>query len=131
MKVGDYVRTIKGIAKITKIDEIEGIAYTDNKNILFGVEKSDKQYEPQDIYYVMKYSPNIIDLIKIGDIVKLKELEEAREVAKDNFFNYKSFGFDTRAILTDDGYWEQLINYTIISIITVEQIEDIKYKVKE
>ena len=35
MKIGDYVRTKNyGIAKITRIDTIDSVAYTDNKNVI-------------------------------------------------------------------------------------------------
>lgn len=88
MKVNDYVRTKNyGIAKITRIDPIELVAYTDNKDVVFGVDEQkcveitgvntpmklvDRFYVPQDNVYILDYNSNLLDLIEIGDLVKIE-----------------------------------------------------------
>ena len=63
MKVGEYVRTkYQGIKKIDKIFE--------NATIYkYGYEFDDYEYETIRTDEIIKSSPNIIDLIEVGDIV--------------------------------------------------------------
>lgn len=112
MKVGDYVRTKDGY--ISKIKQIGINIYTD-----IGCWSED---------YVIKSSPNIIDLIEVGDYVN------GYPVAK----IYKSVNKDIGRVIeyeTDNvgGYeyeaedlWESHIKS--ISIVTKEQFKNMEYK---
>ena len=114
MKVGDYVRTKKGIEKITYIRE---------SVTLGGYEKymtSDKRaYENlTDFANIIKSSPNIIDLIEEGDFIDGKQVVKAIHCS-DGFNRIELFG--GKAIMN---------NTPIKSIVTKEQFESIEYKIE-
>ena len=102
MKAGDYVRilTMSGQSKIAKLEKIDNICITDNGAV--------------DINNIIKSSPNIIDLIKVGDFVNGKEVLEIKKFG--SFNGIKVFG---------DIYY----NKEIKSIVTKEQFEAIQYKI--
>ena len=108
MKVGDYVRTKNGlIGKIIFLDEekvkmdlIEIISYRNYNDII-------------------KSSPNIIDLIEVGDYVNGIRVDEIknRQLRTSSYY---------------DGYICNLCSdYEIKSIVTKEQFERMEYKVGE
>lgn len=118
MKVGDYVRTEKGIAKIIdKLDKMR-VSYPEAwvTDTYLGI------YDDTEYIYdeaIIKSSPNIIDLIEIGDIV-----------------NYGLFG-GGMVIFKKDGeittntiLFSNLKEKDIKKIITKEQIENMEYEVK-
>ena len=93
MKVGDYVRTKYGIAKITKIDL--------NVNAC-GIDK-----QLNDFYIVLneniiKSSPNIIDLIEVGDYVNGRYVEYTSDEAV--FFGRLDYERDIKSILTKEQF---------------------------
>ena len=141
MKIGDYVRTKNyGIAKITQIDPVELVAYTDNKNVVFGIDKKELVeitgvntpmnligtfYIPQDNAYILDYNSNIIDLIKVGDIIKYHPVQN----------NYVKTNILYKAIKNERELIELEYDIThnkksIISIVTKEQFESMEYEVK-
>ena len=95
MKVGDYYRTKYGINKLT-----EGKCVLDN---------------------IIKSSPNIIDLIEVGDYVNGHRIEEISI----NKYDVKVLYYE---IPSDYGYKEKLAKQ-IKSIVTKEQFENMEYKV--
>ena len=95
MKVGDYYRTKYGINKLT-----EGKCVLDN---------------------IIKSSPNIIDLIEVGDYVNGHRIEEISI----NKYDVKVLYYE---IPSDYGYKEMLAKQ-IKSIVTKEQFENMEYKV--
>lgn len=101
MKVGDYVRTESGY-----IDKIEGFSgdavWFENDTIL--VHKS-RMEEWGD-----KTSPNLIDLIEIGDILEVKSI--LGNVSK---------------VEVDDEF--KLLSGEIVGVITKEQYERAVYRV--
>lgn len=114
MKVGDYVRTEDG--KIAKVIDIE-------ESLTFaGYEKritTDKfKYSSRDTIIIKKSSPNIIDLIEVGDYVNGKEITGVDEYTKQLTYEY---GETTMYIGSEN----------IKSIVTKEQFESMEYKVKE
>ena len=140
MKVNDYVRTKNyGIAKITRIDPIELVAYTDNKDVVFGVDEQkcveitgvntpmklvDRFYVPQDNAYILDYNSNIIDLIQVGDIIKYHQVQ----------INYVKTNILYKAIKNERELIELEYDIThnkksIISILTKEQFERCEYKI--
>ena len=101
MKIGDYVRTRDGY--ISKIKELGINVYTD-----IGCWSKD---------YVLKSSPNIIDLIEVGDYVNgvmVTEIKDGKPFKEDYNDPYYSYYFDD-----------------IYSIVTKEQFESMEYKIGE
>lgn len=113
VKIGDYVRNKKG--------EIGKVVYFKPK----GVHKYDFERYMLDINNwnrrtidIIKSSPNIIDLIEVGDYVNGVRVEEVSK--KEDFcFIYLENGFDD----VDNDY---VLEY---GIVTKEQFERIIYKI--
>ena len=120
MKVGDYVRTEKGI--IGKFNIVKTGETIPNWNGGFGYKEIEKEYIDNNIYNrfvdkIIKSSPNIIDLIEVGDYVdKLRVVDKYEKyiVAET---------FDERIVITKED--------TIKSIVTKEQFESMEYKIGE
>ena len=114
MKVGDYVRTKDGfIGKLKYIDTIEeGYNHYHFEKSL--IEKYDRD--------IKKSSPNIIDLIEVGDYVNGHRIID---IAKDQI----------RALYYEDINQKNalipMINKDIKSIVTHEQFSQMEYKVGE
>ena len=108
IKVGEYCRTRGGhIHKITKIDN-NGLVYWGKISCGWSLEQL------KDI--IVKHSPNIIDLIEVGDYV----------ISKDGIEGKVDFVMLPLKIFI---HGEEILNDDIKSIITKEQIESIKYEV--
>jgi hypothetical protein len=116
MKVNDYIRTIKyGIRKIEMvIDEPDrkGVRFNDTDGWNKGVPEEE----------IIKYSPNIIDLIEVGDYVNGGKV----------YYCYCADEDSTGLFIdTEKGReWLDKSNQ-IKSIVTKEQFESMEYKVKE
>ena len=112
MKIGDYVRTKHyGIRKITDIyneDKIE----LDNVNA-FGIKGVCYMIEN-----IIKSSPNLIDLIEVGDYVNGLKVQEVNNEIK---------GFGTIVFDKDTSIMEDYI----YSIVTKEQFNSMEYKIGE
>ena len=126
MNIGDYVRTDKGlIGKIIKKEEY------DTHTIL--------EYEGQYCKRVLsttgtdseviKSSPNIIDLIEVGDYVNGYKV---LEIEKDYLLDYRE---EINVLIVQNGevyeVAKKIYNDDIKSIVTKEQFESMEYKVKE
>lgn len=115
MTEGDYVRTKHGIEKITDIKEwvnfqgYEKIITTD-KN------KYETLYEQSEI---IKSSPNIIDLIEVGDYVNGYLVIE------------KDINNELRYIDLKDRNMKYVKYLDIKSIVTKEQFSCMEYKIGE
>ena len=127
MKVGDYVRTENGIKKVLKYTYNEKYenghcVWFDNKDygILFTDEEVNK----------MKPSPNIIDLIEVGDYVngdRVKALKgdiESHKINNEKDIIYTEY-------INDYDEWCGYEEDEIKSIVTKEQFESMEYKVGE
>ena len=106
IKVGEYIRTKKGyLGKYLK--SAEGFdEFIDNEGT-FGL----------DIEEVTKHSPNIIDLIEVGDYVNGEKVINIDRVDSEYGIVKCSNG---------NHYW----NYEIKTIVTKEQFKAIEYKVE-
>lgn len=112
MKVGDYVRTRWGcIAKFEGIHE----GFYEFDNII--MDESSAVREKLFVDIVEKSSPNIIDLIEVGDYVNGEEVKEK--------FNYL-LGFECGQ---DGEYYRD--EKDIKSIVTKEQFKSMEYMIKE
>lgn len=107
MKVGDYVRTKYGITQFKEYETTNG------SKILCMPVKDGSQGIFANVEDVIKSSPNIIDLIEVGDYVN------GLKVAKveDN-------------VIIMVGLLMRLGEEDIKSIVTKEQFEAIKYEIK-
>lgn len=110
MKVGDYVRTKYGISKIVSNPENHSFnidIFKKDRITLRCIRKKD----------IIKSSPEIIDLIEVGDYVNGEEVKEK--------FNYL-LGFECGQ---DGEYYRD--EKDIKSIVTKEQFESMEYKIGE
>lgn len=121
MKVGDYVRTKNGIIGKIEIKNYMGYSdwlidtlYYNDDEIIDDWTCGIKEYD------ILKSSPNIIDLIEVGDYVNGCLVSEIKD--KWLILNY-----------ADIETYEQLErkNENIKTIVTKEQFEQMEYKVGE
>ena len=133
MKVGDYVRTDTGVIEklegiheqnktnktIIKLNKMGGGRYAHILDINSEFTKEfDEDFSRGNI---IKSSPNIIDLIEVGDYVNGVLIEEIYEKGNDKLFIHT---FDTEIMMC-------FTNNNINSIVTREMFESMEYKVKE
>ena len=119
MNVGDYVRTKDGIiAKITDI--IEDLSIDCDRDV-FDLDNMAMMEIPWNFKdeYIIKSSPNIIDLIEEGDIVNYGLLGGGMVIFK------KDGEITTNTIL-----FSNLKEKDIKKVITKEQIENLEYEVE-
>jgi hypothetical protein len=124
MKVGDYVRYRCAYDNTIKIKKINAIVPPDNL-IKENYYKFD-DYEGTIEKCIIKSSPNIIDLIEVGDYVNGNRVIEIDNKSKDIFNKY--------LLVEETDYDNCNISYSnndIKSIVTKEQFESMEYKVKE
>ena len=127
MKVGDYVRTKNGI--IGKIEIKNFIGYSDwiidtlyynDDEIIDDWTCGVKEYD------ILKSSPNIIDLIEVGDYVN------GHKVVEVDLDDLDDYGNTFRYIKTEHDYtlnhW--IKENEIENILTREQFEAMQYEVK-
>ena len=110
MKVGDYIRVDNGC--ICKV-----LDYTDISDNDFYV-NTDSEYNVIYKSWIVKSSPNIIDLIEVGDYVNGVEVENI----DDEWITMT----DTKVPIL-----KSIANGMIKSVITHEQMEQMAYKVGE
>ena len=133
MKIGDCVRNKYGIAKIIDIktnDEGIDICYFDNDiAFIFDTKLKEEKYRTHilplannvDINKI-KYSPNIIDLIEVGDYVNGYKVL---------FIDNDLGGEKNIKCINNEEERECFYNEDIKSILTKEQFESMEYKVGE
>ena len=119
IKVGEYVRDYDGF--IVKVNEVQDYKEDDDiwyeEKILKGTWKS----------MVVKHSPNIIDLIEVGDYVNRREVVE---------FECEDETILAFPIYTPDGLFNTIECYApleefeIKTILTKEQFNNAMYEVK-
>ena len=111
MKLGDFVRTKDGL--IMKIEKIErNVITTDISLNDYSSNLINRRYLED---FIIKSSPNIIDLIEVGDYVNGYKVEE---VLKDSV-GYRG---------TDDYIYDC---GEVKSILTKEQFESMEYRIGE
>lgn len=116
MKVGDYVRTKYGIEKIERIipnDYDKDHDYIELENGIFDGLDIQLFFATNEI---IKSSPNIIDLIEVGDLVNYEQVNGGYVL------NKKENEIDTWSILPNS-----LKNEDIKSVITKEQLKSMQY----
>ena len=66
IKVGDYVRTKRGIAKVLEVKTVQPKMYGKH-DVVYLIDKCPRMYISETAF--IKHSKNIIDLIEVGDYV--------------------------------------------------------------
>jgi hypothetical protein len=122
MKVGNYVRTPNGlITKIIGVQDEEN-QYFINNNAVSLKSKTYIADKNLTIGENFKHSPNIIDLIQVGDYVNGKKvIDTFTDYIFDYSEEFKVIRFSETDILHDVKH--------IKSIVTKEQFENMSYKV--
>ena len=113
IKVGEYVRTKDGDLFI-----LENII--DNEVIPRGVDLPYAVWKDD----IIKHSPNIIDLIEVGDYVNGFRILEKTKIKDGNM---------QVCILKDNNTsnWITINSYTLKSIVTKEQFSSVEYRMEE
>lgn len=119
INTGDYIRIKWGnneqtISKVTNVVEIENSRYCENDCYCH----TDKQGEVIYKSNIVKSSPNIIELIEVGDYVNGYLVKEIK---------LKCDG-TIKVLITDYKY--DICECHIKSIVTKEQMEQMQYEVK-
>ena len=118
IKVGEYVRTKDGrIIKFNKFGTLR-VGYTNPKyykTIISG--RSHYKYDD-----IVKHSSNIIDLIEVGDILKLKNGEKCEVLEHQGYGNWLQLEWEN---INDNEDFLKKVD----SIITKEQFQENSYKV--
>ena len=127
MKVGEYVRLdrCQGINKIDEEDEI-GTFYLED---VIGDEWGDETFR-LDTNDVIKSSPNIIDLIEVGDYVNGSKVVDISIIEKDK----EKWVWVEETEDTDNKYGDNYVGYNnnqIKSIVTKEQFLQMEYRIGE
>ena len=129
MNIGDYVRTKnEGIGKIIKIEPFMNDIhiFLDSKKGNITFQSKDGIFKVNNEENIVKSSPNIIDLIEVGDILSFEDGSICRIMEIDNelkppYYLLKDYGGDT--------YWErQEYLSDLKSILTKEQFSQMEYK---
>lgn len=112
MKVGDYVKyKYENLIYIGKIKFISEVMSGLDETLQLDIDNCIEEILKEDI---IKSSPNIIDLIEIGDYVNGEKVTSIQD-------NWLGFG--------NYDYYRQ--EYEIKSIVTKEQFSQMEYKVGE
>lgn len=115
IKVGEYVRSLVngGISKVLEVSDL-----LEEPNVKYYKTGKFTGFCSTELYNV-KHSPNLIDLIEVGDMVHTKD------------------------VLNEDWYWmfdEEMVKATketieegidLVEIVTKEMMKSISYKVKQ
>ena len=137
---GMYVRTKKGIAKITNLDDLDNVAWTDQKGIFFGIQRPSGMLHfelDDDGYLIGVPSYNIIDLIEVGDYVNGYKIDYINLNCESPFLRsnqpYRVDNTLYRTLIEKGKNYNQPLHFyeeDIKSIVTKEQMEAIKYEMK-
>lgn len=112
MKVGDYIRTNDGyinkIKKVNKWNVLVDARYLYEEEIIIANNE------------IIKSSPNIIDLIEVGDYVNGYKV-----------LNVLDFNDNSKMLSLEKIYDNKIASENIKSIVTKEQFESMEYKLGE
>ena len=117
MKVGDYARTkTQGIKRILDIGSFMGIKqYKIDEEGKYTIDSS-----------IIKSSPNIIDLIEVGDVLIVKEYcDEVCQIFTEIYLIQSD---DQLLNIKED--LEKNKNHKLYSILTKEMFEQMEYKIQ-
>lgn len=126
LKVGEYVRTKRGIAKVLEVKTVQSKMYG-KYNKAFLIDKCPRMYITETEF--IKHSNNIIDLIECGDIIEINK--EKYEIIYDKSFDKLGVLIPNKEHLAiRHSALEHIFKeYENIKILTHEQFEQNSYKV--
>lgn len=132
IKVGDYIRTKDGvIAKVTRID----ISMVDCDRDVFDLDNGAMMEIPCEYIqeYIVKHSPNLIDLIEVGDYVngyKILEMKDSiyKKSKRILIFISEKLKYE-RWIYIQEHDGKIHTQDDIVSVATKEQFKSIEYVV--
>ena len=137
MKVGEYVRTIHGIAKVTDIICGQDVKF-DNLNIFDGDEDLLRHHNydgisVNDYYFWNSYvignpTNDIMDLIEVGDYVNGSRVEEIEEYNGEKYLYLEEMEYSNANQDYINVYCKQ---EDIKSILTKEQFSQMEYRIGE
>lgn len=126
MKVGDYVY-IKGISRdygIGKITQLNS-GYSSNGGELIDIQFKHSKHSVPKINVIS--SPNIIDLIEVGDVLVVKDLvDEACMIFTDIYLIQNE-----QQLINIKSDLEKNKNKKLYSIVTSEQFSQMEYRIGE
>ena len=124
--IGEYGRTNKGkIFKFCWVENEKYILVLTDSTYYVGVKTFEKYWLDED-EKIVKHSPNIIDLIEVGDyvngskVVEVMEDMQTGELHLEMTYNYTN---EEKGDCT-------IYNQDIKTIVTKEQMQSIKYRVE-
>jgi len=122
MKIGDYVRTDNGIDKITRIEKSKDIAFCHDTIYC--------EHSTIPHWRNYKSSPNLIDLIEVGDIIKYHQVHNGKIHSNTSC---KMIPTERELVACKFELSHCLAKNTkkLVSILTHEQYEMGAYKVNE
>lgn len=127
IKVGEYIRTDKGVigkVKRIELDEIDKSL----KWYVFDKKRYDMNFI-DEIYinkpYIKKHSSNVIDLLEVGDILKYR-LNNLSSIDVSEVILVTE-GRTLKKYLSVKGY--SLNQIEILSLVTKEQFKNVEYKI--
>jgi hypothetical protein len=133
LRVNDYVRTKYGeICKLKK-SRFEDLVYETDIEIDRCNDRdcNDYGFDSNTIQDIIKSSPNIIDLIEVGDYVNSKRVEwVGYDIYKENEDKILT-GIGEKRILFNEFTKDSVRKNGIKTIVTKEQFQSMEYKVKE
>lgn len=106
IKVGEYVRTNRGIGKVLEVKTVQFEMYGQH-DVVYKIDICPRMYITKT--NILKHSPNIIDLIEVGDIVNngyIYEIGSTEDGGKwvHNLNGLLLFEKDIKTILTHEQY---------------------------
>lgn len=127
MSVGDYIRTKDGI--IAKIEDIIADYSIDCDRDVYDLNNLAMMEIPYVFKdeYIIKSSPNIIDLIEVGDILVVKDfVDEACMIFTDIYLIQNE-----QQLINIKSDLEKNKNKKLYSIVTSEQFSQMEYRIGE
>ena len=137
MKVGDYVRTKYGIFKIRNITKDLGYCKRGKRVIELDRNVPEEHYhfrfyKDEAIFKNAKSSPNIIDLIEVGDYVNGEKVIALRKDIEERNIHFNS---KDNLIFTDydlaNNWYYGIDTDKIKSIVTKKQFSHMEYKIND
>ena len=126
MKVGDYVRTDYSIGKIIEILQPTDVDEPDLK-----LDVSDCNDNPYIFKSeVIKSSPNIIDLIEVGDYVNGMKITNIWIDKETNNIEFEFNKKEDYLYVKEWNYESRITKYKLKSIVTKEMFANAEYRVE-
>lgn len=131
IKVGDYIRTNRGhIGRLKRIELDQYDTFLkwyiyDEKLFEINIVKETYINKP----YIVKHSPNIIDLLEVKDVIKYQELRSLTNKYGTSFYEYYICDIHTEEELEQIKSEIKSHKIKLISVLTKELFKNSEYEV--